>query len=780
MKKMNLWKRMLAIACVTALSLSIAGCGSNETTNDSNEPSGAASETEVLDGYVYVPEIIELELEEGTYLGDAKIVGNELYYDSYEWDETTGVSTTSLVRHNLSTGEIIKTPMAFDAGEGMDAYMSRYTVGQDGSVYTIWNVSPVWEEGKEYNYNDQKYFLVKNDSAGNQIYMQDITETMMEDEMNGYIQNIVVGDDGKLYASADSIVRIFGEDGSFLGKVEATGSWVMGLAISKDGRVFMSQYSQQGNGVELVEILADTKTLGESFQNVPDSGNAAMIAGVNEDILVCGYNELYAYNLTEQTSTPILTWAGCNVIGSNIRCMAAMEDGSYVAICEDYSTDTTEVVRLVEKPRSEVPQKTTLVLGTFNCGQDLQTAVVNFNKKNSEYMIEIDEYQIDYQEGWTPEDYNNAVAQFNATLVGDNAPDIIDISYNVEVGNLVSKGALEDLAPYLESSTSVSRDDFVEGVINAHTVNGKLITIPETVTLNTLLGRTEQVGEEPGWTIREIMEFAEKYPDAELLEYSTKSGILNIILNYSFDTFVDYETGTCSFDSQEFKDVLAFANSFPAENNYDENEPSMPSRIQSGELLLSDADVHNTQAFQMYSQMFGVEVTNIGYPTFDGSLGTFMQGDQMYAIFANSENKEGAWKFIETVLQYDKPDEWGVYGFPSRKDELNEVFEADMTPEYQLDENGEKMLDENGEPLQNPKTSWGYDDWNTEIYAASQEQVDAIMEMMNSAKSTMTADDTLFTMIAEEAESYFSGQKSVEEVADIIQSRANIYVSENY
>ena len=47
----------------------------------------------------------------------------------------------------------------------------------------------------------------------------------------------------------------------------------------------------------------------------------------------------------------------------------------------------------------------------------------------------------------------------------------------------------------------------------------------------------------------------------------------------------------------------------------------MPRRIQSGDLLLSDANVHNTQAYQMYTQMFETDVTNIGYPTFDGSLG---------------------------------------------------------------------------------------------------------------------------------------------------------------
>ena len=73
--------------------------------------------------------------------------------------------------------------------------------------------------------------------------------------------------------------------------------------------------------------------------------------------------------------------------------------------------------------------------------------------------------------------------------------------------------------------------------------------------------------------------------------------------------------------------------------------------------------------------------------------------------------------------------------------------------EYQLDEKGQKVLDANGNPIENAKTS---------------------------AKSVLTVDDALFDMVQEEAQSYFSGQKSVEDVVKIILSMAGIYVSENY
>jgi len=771
MRKMYFRKGIAAIVCTVLGVLSLSACGKSGETDDKKE---------VLSEYVYVSEILELDLQEGTYLGDAKIVGNQLYYDTYVYDAATGTGSSCIICHDMETNTPENVSVSFVAEEGYDAYLNRFVVDAEENIYTIWNVNPIWEEGKEYNEYDQKFFLAKYDKQGVQVYAQDITETMMEDEMNSYIQYMIVDGKGRLIASSDNIIRIFGEDGTYQGKVNTTGGWIMGLAMNKEGRVFFSQYSQTGKGAELVEVIADTKTLGDTYQNVPDEGNATMVPGVKEDILVCGYNDLFAYNLTEQKSEVVLSWASCNIMGTNVRSMAAMEDGTYLAICEDYSTDTTEIVRLTQKLRSEVPEKITLTLGTFSSSQDLQRAVVNFNKKNPEYMIEIQNYEIDYQDGWTQEDYNNAVTQFNASLTGDNAPDIIDINYNIDVGNLIAKEALEDLAPYFEKSTVISTDDFVEGIVKAHTVDDKLIAIPKTVYLQTLLARTDLVGEESGWTLQDVIDLADAYPDAELLMYATKDQILNVLLQYSFDTFVDIKQGECSFESPEFLEVLRFADRFPAEYDYSQEGKSLPAGLQEGSVLLSDANIHNTQAYQMYSLMFEAPTTNIGYPTFDGSIGTFLEGSEIYAIFSNSENKEGAWQFIESVLQYEKPDEWGMYGFPTRKDELEEVFQMDMTPEYMLDENGEKMLDEQGNPMQYPKTTWGYDDWQAEIYAATQEDVDHILEMMNNAKNGLLTDDTLFDMIVEEAQSYFAGQKSAEEVAKIIQSRANVYVSENY
>lgn len=103
-----------------------------------------------------------------------------------------------------------------------------------------------------------------------------------------------------------------------------------------------------------------------------------------------------------------------------------------------------------------------------------------------------------------------------------------------------------------------------------------------------------------------------------------------------------------------------------------------------------------------------------------------------------------------------------------------------MTPEYEKDfSTGEYKKDENGELIEIPKTTWGYDSWTAEIYAATQEEVDAIKELIAAAKPYDMNDEEIFAIVNEEVTPFFKGQKSAQDVAKVIQSRVSIFISEN-
>ena len=66
------------------------------------------------------------------------------------------------------------------------------------------------------------------------------------------------------------------------------------------------------------------------------------------------------------------------------------------------------------------------------------------------------------------------------------------------------------------------------------------------------------------------------------------------------------------------------------------------------------------------------------------------------------------------------------------------------------------------------------------IRPVTQEEIDALFEGICSAKSNRIFDSDIWNIIAEEVQPYFDGKKTIEEVMNVIQNRASIYVSENY
>ena len=748
-------------ALTAALSVSLLACGSKNKNSESD-----ASGMQEAQGYVYVPEYLPLEQEENANMNTVVFQDDRMYYSTYNWNEETGESIHNLcyrVLDSMDTEVIL--PVSFEAPEGYEANMGDFFFDAEGNLYLMWHLYPVYVEGKEYDYEDNTIYIVKYDNQASQLWAADIGEAFT-DENNRYIQDAVVSKEGKIYASSNNVVYVFGTDGAYLKTIPINTDWINGM-VEASGRVFITQYGM--NGMELVEIDTATDVPGATFGKLPDS-NGTILDGGEGKLLISGSSKLYEYDLATQESGVMLDWIDCNIDGNYAQNFTVLADGRIAVFYNNYE-DGAELTLLTKTEASKVTQKQVLTLATLHEGNStLQRAAVAFNKANKEYQIKIRTY-IDNTVEWTETTYSDAIARLNADIVGNDCPDIIDLS-NVDLNNLAGKSALEDLTPYLEASTTANKSMFVPSVLNAYNIGGAQVTVPKYFYIATLLAKTSLVGEKSGWTLKDVIALADAHPEASLMHYVNKESALQLCMQFASDTFIDYATGKCNFESPEFIQVLEFANRFEEERDYEE---SLPTMIQSGKILLSQVSYSRVEEYQMYNLMFEDETTNIGFPTFDGSAGVFIMGSETYGISAKSNHKDGAWQFIESILaDYDEDRNWN---FPSNEAQLNKVFEEAMTPDYQYDEKGQIMKDEQGNPLQYPKTSWGYDDWDVDIYAASQKEVDEIKDMIEVAKPMAQGDQMIYSMIAEEAAAYFEGQKTAEEVAKIIQSRVEIYVS---
>lgn len=732
-------KRLLAGLLCLAMMLSLAGCGSEE--------SGGADTGK---DYVYVPEYKTLE-GVGSFGGGSTVVRDgKLYFQSWNWDEETGIGTSEICSLDVNSLETTVLSQMQDSNENVQ----QLAVLEDGSLLKL--VNTYTEDGIT------SWFLAIMDASGNETMRQDISVAVMEGisaEWGAYPQDMKVDKDGNVYlllSGEDEKVLVLSAQGQKLFEV-ALSSWSQGLCSSSDGRVFILCYDmgEGGGGYMLQQVDPTTKALGETYKGIPNAnGSLRIVSGGEDEFLVSSGNVLYSYDLKTQTCEELLNWIDCDINSDNIQAFTRLEDGRVLAFTYNYEAEEggTEAVYLTKTPASEVKQKTVLTYATMYLDYMLRGEIIRFNKNNDTYRIEVKEYgNGDYSAGQT---------QLNSDIVSGNPPDLIDMGNGMNVDVYISKGILTDLYPLLENDPDLKKEDLTASALRLYEQEGKLYGMPVSYSLQTLLGRTSDVGEEMGWTLADVKALLASKPEGtQLFDYASRELVLSMLLQMDMDSYVDWNAGTCSFDSDAFVEVLEFAATFPSAENMDyNNEEGVYTRISSGKLLLLSLYVSQVNDFQAYASMFDGPVTCIGYPTQSGS-GSIMAASTGLGISEKSANKDGAWAFISSLLTEEYQDNLG-WNFPVRESSLEKCFDEARN-------------------LEEGTSSWSWDDYNYEGKPATEEEIAVIRSLIDNAQPMPSASTEILTIITEEAAPFFAGQKSAREVADIIQSRVKIYVSEN-
>ena len=137
---------------------------------------------------------------------------------------------------------------------------------------------------------------------------------------------------------------------------------------------------------------------------------------------------------------------------------------------------------------------------------------------------------------------------------------------------------------------------------------------------------------------------------------------------------------------------------------------------------------------------------------------------------SSCKSKDAAWQFMRILLTEDYQDNLS-WGYPISQKAFDKKLAEAMKQEYTTDENGKQI------PVSHGGMSMG-DGLQVEFYAITQEEADQIKALINSVDHTVVNDQSLTHIITEESAFFFSGEKTADQVADIIQSRMTIYVNE--
>lgn len=751
--------KMMVMTAIAITVLSLGACGDNDNASSSESGKGKTQSA----SYVYVPEYVELKDAEVARIEDAKIFGDFLYYTKIESEDSLsdGEDEQDLVRRFLceysltQQKETRKMLLSEDSGFTYD-----FRVAEDGSVYVM-----------DYALSDEGGQILVFDGQGELQMQLDFMKLLGA----RFSDRMAVDSQNRIYVALASSkdIALINADGTLSGTIPFKDKVVQSLGVGKDGKVYVGYFGEQlrDDGNLLAEIDFDGKKIGEKvYQNYPNTMHTNFIFGDDYDFLANDGRSLYGYSLETESSEKLFDWADCGVSKNPMGAFCLAEDGHVKVLTRSgIGKKAAEMTVLKKTDASLVPKKTELVLGALYAGGDLRAAVVAFNKQSDTCHITIKNY--------TDGDISDSEALQNMNIdiiSANNCPDLFDLSH-INVEALAQNGVFENLEPWLEQSSTLNREDYLENVLENYTYNGVLTAIPSTVTLYTLMGRTDMVGEKIGWTVDDMIALVDANPDAQLCTFDYNQGVLRDCLQFGSKSFIDWTTGRADFDCEEFKKLLIFANRYPSVDNWEFDGGNEDKKMQQGELLLEFAFIGAFQDIQTYDYQYG-GVTFIGFPTADGSNGCKLFTSNACAMASKCEYKEEAWEFIEFLLS-GEADEWSPDGFPCNKNDLAAKVSA---VEYKKDNNGDLLLDLKGKPMLRYDTVQFNGGKRYEYHAVTEDEAALGFSLLESAQFVSSNDDVIYRIIYEEAEAFFHAQKSVDDVAAIIQNRVQLYLDENW
>lgn len=749
-------KKFMAVLLTVCMGLSVCltGCGGKESSS-----TGTAVDKEHMYKAEYLTPKHKL-----SYINDVFAANGFVYVRGYLEQPDGSINGEVFVKLDPETGEeTIYSPPTDENG-------SIFAVSEsiDGNIIYLEEIYNWNEENTEEN--KQRFFFKAITPE-----MEEVSSIELSDMEEMYPEYLTTDKEGNIYVGNQMMLRVYSADGEKL--YEEAANSVSTLVTDTEGNVFFADYTDDYGKEQIKRVDVNEKQLEEQPDTGLGIGYTLLRGNASYPLYLNDRKNLYGFQPQTGEKTLLFNWVNSDINGSNIGNCSVLPDGRVVTSAYNDFKGRQEVVILTKVDPADVKDKEILTMAGVYDDYSIKNAVIAFNRESEEYRIVLK----DYSEYATSENYSGDAEQFNNDLISGNIPDIINLN-GLNVNNYISKGLLEDLYPWMDKDESFNRSDYLENIFKACEKDGKLYELVPYFSACTVIGKTSNVGEEPGWTMEDLEEAYKKLPEgAKIFSDVSRETILHYAHLVAGEQFVNYKTGECNYDDGEFAKLLAFVKQFPTtEELYSDKYGTDTGEIavdaedssqgyRSNKILLQLSYVYGyDDVHQMrYDTYGGEEITFIGFPTADKN-GSAINPEMEFAMSAKSANKEGVWQFLKFFLS-DEYQETIGWGWPIKKSQLERLQEKAQEPEYYIDENGEKVEVENISYIDGKEVNIG---------KISDADVEKINEFLGSLNQIVRYDEKITNIITEESESYFSGQKSADEVCKIIQNKVHIYLSE--
>lgn len=559
------------------------------------------------------------------------------------------------------------------------------------------------------------------------------TELVSETELDGrYGQTFhsMLELDGSFYILCQNKLIKLSPDGMESARFEHGEHNVLMLSMRVyGGELVVAARDLNNHGTRFYRLDVDTLSLnGEEF--IPETIISGM-GMVNDTLVVDTGTEVAALDGDFQFGDPVFEWAELFVSGGYQEIDEL--PGGYLFF-DPYQTG----VCCARWKQARVRKTVIMAADTFY--GEAQTLVGDFNRSQEEYYVEIKTYNA-YDEG--------ELTRLQTEIGAGNWPDLFAFENPRTLAEMRDEKSLENLYDYLDRDPELPAEALMPQLLGVMERRGALYWMPWKFWVYTLIAPESLVGG-PGISVEDTLRIARENGLVPIEQWITREELLSRYSAAAIRQFVDWDSGTCSFDSEEFTNMLRLCGEMLKGEDVNAGEAYIGPRDPA---LLKNYILSNLIGIAALNSAYGGDYCFAGYPGAQGSGSMFLIPLRL-AITAGANEKQGAWEFIKFALS--EPEQSAEFSVNRGLSPNLAVFEREL----------DTMLREGATNILGEKREITGDDARK------------LRELIDGTLLLMDADPTLEMIISGCAAAYFAGDKSAEDTARDIQGRAAIYVAE--
>lgn len=606
------------------------------------------------------------------------------------------------------------------AGAGADG-APMLGIWADG-VYEPLDLSDGITEIESVFFGDALSVLARAGDAIQILHYEDsgVLTTELNGDLSALGKDLYYAEFGGMAYVMDSNTIAEVKDGQLTRGMEAEAAYLLFTAMqaAQDG-LYIVQFSGLDLTTQLLKLNAETFALEPA--DVGGVGIYGLGTTADGDVLVSCTSDGREFVKTADEAE-LFDWSEPGIVSPGYTNLYELGDGSWLL----FYRGQTSLELLEEKL---LPPKNTLTLLTDLPRAELYTILNDFNRTSEEYRVEVIQFG---EDGLTAE-------LLRTQLIAGEGPDIFAFYDRSSLADL-GANSFEDLLVYLDADAEYGRDTLVPELLEAMCVQDKLDWLPYSFGISTFTAPSAYLPE-PGFSFDEAKQAAAKAGLPLFPGWMTRDILWGWMSDFAVGQYMDLETGTCSFDSEDYISLLEECAAAAAE--FGSDSAALYNSLLQFELL------QNLIRVSTISDNYGGAYAFVGAPN-ETTNGSMFSPDLCFAISSASGNKDAAWQLVRSCLS-DEHQQMNLTNFPASASVLDAMIDDAV-------ENGVH-----------------YYEYEYELDEADAAKLRGLISETQTAQDAYPA---VLNIMAEDAAQFFAGQITAEQAAAYTQNRVSTWLAE--